>query len=115
MLKNYFTIAWRNLVKTKGYSFINIGGLALGMSVALIIALWVNDELTFNKYHDNYDQIAQVMKAGTFQGKHYAGQDYLQFPMLNELQTTYGANFKYIVPQQGKDRKSTRLNSSHSQ
>ena len=102
MLKNYFTIAWRNLVKTKGYSFINIGGLALGMSVALIIGLWVNDELSFNKYHDNYDQIAQVMKAGTFQGKHYSGQDYLQFPMLHELQTTYGANFKYVVPQQGK-------------
>ena len=102
MLKNYFTIAWRNLVKTKGYSFINIGGLALGMSVALIIGLWVNDELSFNKYHDNYDQIAQVMKAGTFQGKHYSGQDYLQFPMLHELQTTYGSNFKYVVPQQGK-------------
>ena len=104
MLKNYFTIAWRNLVKTKGYSFINIGGLALGMSVALIIGLWVNDELSFNKYHDNYDQIAQVMKAGTFQGKHYSGQDYLQFPMLHELQTTYGSNFKYVVPQQGKYR-----------
>lgn len=101
MLKNYFTIAWRNLVKTKGYSFINIGGLALGMSVALIIGLWVNDELTFNKYHDNYDHIAQVTKAGTFQGKHYAGQDYLQFPMLHELQTTYGSNFKYVVPRQG--------------
>lgn len=101
MLKNHITIAWRNLVKTKGYSFINIG-LALGMSVALIIGLWVNDELSFNKYHDNYDQIAQVMKAGTFQGKHYYGQDYLQFPMLHELRTTYGANFKYVVPRQGK-------------
>jgi putative ABC transport system permease protein len=102
MFKNYFTLAWRNLVKTKGYSFINIGGLALGMAVALIIGLWVNDELTFNKYHDNYNQIAQVMKAGTFQGKHYSGQNYLQFPMLHELQTTYGANFKYVVPRQGK-------------
>lgn len=102
MLKNYFTIAWRNLIKTKGYSFINIGGLALGMSVALIIGLWVNDELSFNKYHDNYDQIAQVMKAGTFQGKHYSGQNYLQFPMLHELQTTYGENFKFVVPRQGK-------------
>jgi putative ABC transport system permease protein len=101
MLKNYFTIAWRNLVRTKGYSFINIGGLALGMSVALIIGLWVNDELSFNKYHDNYDQIAQVMKAGSFQGKHYSGQSYLQFPMLHELQTTYGSNFKYVVPRQG--------------
>src|SRR5678815_316150 len=47
------------------------------------------------------DSIAQVMKAGTFQGKHYSGQDYLQYPMLHELQTTYGANFKYIVPRQG--------------
>lgn len=101
MLKNYITIAWRNLVKTKGYSFINIGGLALGMSVALIIGLWVNDELTFNRYHENYDHIAQVMKAGTFQGKHYMGQNYLQYPMLNELKTTYGANFKYVVPRQG--------------
>ncbi len=101
MLKNYFTIAWRNLVKTKGYSFINIGGLALGMAVALIIGLWVNDELSFNKYHENYDHIAQVMKAGTFQGKHYMGQDYLQFPMLGELQTTYSDNFKYVVPRQG--------------
>jgi putative ABC transport system permease protein len=44
-----------------------------------------------------------VMKAGTFQGKHYSGQTYLQFPMLNELQTTYGNNFKYVVPRQGMD------------
>jgi putative ABC transport system permease protein len=102
MLKNYFTIGWRNLVKTKAYSFINIGGLALGISVALIIGLWVNDELTFNKYHDNYDHIAQVIKSGTFQGKHYSGQTYLQFPMLHELQTTYGANFRYVVPREGK-------------
>ncbi len=102
MFRNYFTIAWRNLVKTKGYSFINIGGLALGMSVSLIIGLWVHDELTFNRYHENYDHIAQVMKAGTFQGKHYSGQTYLQFPMLHELKTTYSANFKYVVPKQGK-------------
>src|SRR6201991_525445 len=101
MLKNYFVIAWRNLTRTKGYSAINIGGLALGMSVALIIGLWVNDELSFNKYHENYDHVAQVMKAGTFEGKHYAGQHYLQYPMLGELQTTYGSNFKYVVPRQG--------------
>jgi ABC-type lipoprotein release transport system permease subunit len=101
MLKNYIVIAWRNLVKTKGYSFINISGLAVGISVALIIGLWVNDELTFNQYHEHYDHIAQVMKAGTFQGKHYSGQTYLQYPMLHELQTTYGANFKYVVPRQG--------------
>ncbi|HWA35785.1 MAG TPA: ABC transporter permease, partial [Cyclobacteriaceae bacterium] len=101
MLKNYFTIGWRNLVKAKGYSFINIGGLALGMSVAMIIGLWVNDELSFNKYHDNYDRIGQIMKGGTFQGKHYSGQTYLQYPMIQELKTTYGANFEHVVPMSG--------------
>lgn len=101
MLKSYFLIARRNLVKTKGYTFINIGGLALGMSVALIIGLWLNDELSFNQYHANYDHIAQVMKGGSYQGRHYMGQTSLQFPMLHELRTTYGANFKYVVPRQG--------------
>jgi putative ABC transport system permease protein len=71
MLRNYVTIAWRNLAKTKGYSFINIGGLALGMAVALIIGLWVNDELTFNKYHDNYGQVAG--RAG-HESRHFSGK-----------------------------------------
>jgi putative ABC transport system permease protein len=43
MIKNYFKIAWRNLVKNKVYTFINIGGLAVGMAVALLIGLWVYD------------------------------------------------------------------------
>ena len=46
MIKNYFKIAWRNLVKSKGYSAINIGGLAVGMAVAMLIGLWVYDELS---------------------------------------------------------------------
>src|SRR5687768_9935834 len=43
MLKNYFKIAWRNLIKSKGYSALNIGGLAVGMAVALLIGLWIYD------------------------------------------------------------------------
>ena len=54
MIKSYFKIAWRNLLKNKIYSLINIGGLAVGMGVAILIALWVYDELTFDKYHSNY-------------------------------------------------------------
>jgi putative ABC transport system permease protein len=50
MFKNYLKIAWRNLIKNKGYSAINIGGLALGMAVALIIGLWIQDELSNNSY-----------------------------------------------------------------
>ena len=62
MYRNYFKIGWRNLFKHKGYSLINIGGLAVGMAVAILIGLWVYDELSFNKYHKNYDRLAWVMQ-----------------------------------------------------
>jgi len=48
-------IAWRNLIKNKVSSFINIGGLAIGMAVAMLIALWIYDELSFNKYHKKFN------------------------------------------------------------
>ena len=56
MFKNYFKIAWRNLIKNKGISFINIGGLAVGMAVATLIGLWIWDELSFDKQNKNYDR-----------------------------------------------------------
>lgn len=68
MLKNYFKTAWRNLTKSKGYSAINIGGLAVGMAVAMLIAFWIYDEFSYNKFHKNYDHIAQVMQHQTFNG-----------------------------------------------
>ena len=48
MIKNYFKIAWRNLLKSKAYSAINILGLATGMAVAMLIGLWIWDELSFD-------------------------------------------------------------------
>ena len=63
MLRNYLKIALRNLIKNKAYSAINIGGLALGMAVTLLIGLWINNELTFNHYHKNHDRIAQVYQS----------------------------------------------------
>lgn len=63
MFKHNFKVSYRQMLKNKGYSFINIGGLAMGMVVAMLIGLWVQDELTFNKYHKNYSQIAQVLRA----------------------------------------------------
>src|SRR3954468_1972835 len=102
MFKSYFKIGWRNLLKNKGYATINIGGLAIGMAVAMIIGLWVHDELTFNTYHENYNRIAQVMKGGEYEGKRYIGQMSLPFPLINELQTNYAANFKHIIPVFGR-------------
>ena len=96
MVKNYFKIAWRNLVKSKGYSAINIGGLAVGMAVAILIGLWVYDELTFDKYHKNYDRIAQVMIKGNFNGQGSSSHA-LPRPLEQELRNKYGRNFKHIV------------------
>jgi hypothetical protein len=49
MIKNYLKTAWRNILTKRSTSFINISGLAVGMAVALLIGLWINDELSFNK------------------------------------------------------------------
>ena len=96
MIKNYFKIAWRNLKKSKGYSAINIGGLAVGMAVAMLIGLWVYDELSFDKYHKNYERIAQVMQHANFNGKI---ETQVSNPGLMgpEIRARYGSDFKYVV------------------
>ena len=96
MIKNYFRVAWRNLVKSKGYSAINIGGLAVGMAVAMLIGLWVYNELTFDKYHENYDRIAQVMQHANFNGE-IGTQTANPALMGPELREKYGSDFKYVV------------------
>lgn len=96
MYKSYFKIGWRNLLKNKGYSSINIGGLAIGMSVAMIIGLWVFDELTFNTYHTNYNTIGHVMRNVTVNGE-ILTRPYLPNNLGDELKTKYGNNFKQVV------------------
>ncbi|HZI54427.1 MAG TPA: ABC transporter permease, partial [Chitinophagaceae bacterium] len=96
MIRNYFKIAWRNLVKSKGYSAINIGGLAVGMAVAMMIGLWVYDELSYDKYHKNYDRIAQVMQHANFNGK-WETQVANPALMGPEIRAKYGSDFKYVV------------------
>jgi putative ABC transport system permease protein len=60
MLKNYIKIAWRQIIKSKGYSFINISGLAIGISCTLLIILWIQDELNFDHHHQHADRIYRV-------------------------------------------------------
>ncbi|MHA7101464.1 ABC transporter permease [Roseivirga pacifica] len=62
MFNHNFKVSYRQMLKNKGYSFINIGGLAMGMVVAMLIGLWVKDELTFNQNHKNYNSIAQMLR-----------------------------------------------------
>ena len=68
MLKNYLKTAFRNLWKNKGYSFLNIGGLAIGIACAGLIFLWVEDELTFNHYFSNRDNLYKVKDKQTYDG-----------------------------------------------
>ena len=96
MIKNYFKIAWRNLIKNKIFSLINIGGLAVGMGVAILIALWVYDELSFDKYHTNYDRIAQVMQHQTWNGE-IGTQEANPAQMAEEIRNVYGNDFTYVL------------------
>ena len=61
MIKNYLKIAWRSIKRQKAYSFINIIGLAVGIACCLFITLWVLDELSFDRFHKDVDDIYQVL------------------------------------------------------
>ena len=96
MIRNYFKITWRNLRKNKASSFINISGLAAGMAVAMLIGLWIWDELSFNKSFKNYDRIAQVMTNSKYNGG--IGTDYNTAPPYgDELRNNFGTDFKHVL------------------
>lgn len=95
MIRNYVTIAFRNLVKNKSYSAINIGGLAVGMAVAMLIGIWINDEVSANKHHKNYETLYQVKLNQTFDGRR-GTQDAIPYPLGNELRTKY-PDFKAVA------------------
>lgn len=95
MYKHHLKVSWRQLIKNKGYSFLNISGLAIGMAVVILISLWVWDELSYNKSHDNYDRIARVMQNQVFDG---VVQTSWGAPkqLAPELRAEYGNQFKYV-------------------
>lgn len=98
MFKNYFKVGFRNLVKNNGYAFINVGGLALGMTVTMLIGLWIYDELSFNKYHSNYESIGQLWQGGTDpETSEIDGGIALQLPAAEALKNNYSHYFKHIT------------------
>ncbi len=96
MIKNYLKIAWRNLVKNKAHSFINIAGLSVGMAVAMLIGLWIYDELSFDKNFKNYDRITQVLQNNTMNGEIGTGNS-VPWPMGDELRKSFSSDFKYVT------------------
>lgn len=96
MYRSYLKISWRNLLRNKGYSSINIGGLAMGMTVALLVGLWIYDELSFNKYHQNYDTIAKVYRTNDW-GKGIETSTPLVAGLGGLLRSEYSLYFKNVV------------------
>src|SRR5450432_836699 len=95
MIKNFFTIAWRNLVKNKMHSFINIAGLSVGMAVAILIGLWIWDEVSFNASFGNHRSLAQVMVTHTLNNE--SGTDESSsVPPAAALRTNYPVDFRYV-------------------
>ncbi|MBN8851095.1 MAG: hypothetical protein BGO55_28650 [Sphingobacteriales bacterium 50-39] len=73
MLKNFFKVAIRNLWKHKGYSFLNIFGLAMGMTCSLLILLWIQDERSVDAWHEKGDRLYRVYERQYYDGKIEAG------------------------------------------
>jgi ABC-type antimicrobial peptide transport system permease subunit len=98
MYKSYFKIGWRNLARNRGYSFINIGGLAIGMTVVILIGLWIYDELSFNKYYQNYESIGQLWAGETNpETSVVEGNISVQYPVAATLRNKYGHYFKHVL------------------
>ena len=61
MFKNYFKIGWRNLFRDKGFSLTNLLGLSIGITCTILIFLWVQDELNYDRFHANYKTVYKIL------------------------------------------------------
>jgi ABC-type antimicrobial peptide transport system permease subunit len=96
MLRNYLKIALRSIAKDKMHSLINIAGLAIGMAVALLIGLWIHDEVSYDKNFDHYPRIALVMQNLINNGE-VQTWDQMPYPLAEELRSHYGSDFEQVV------------------
>jgi ABC-type antimicrobial peptide transport system permease subunit len=87
MIKNYFKTAWRNLFRNKGFSITNILGLTIGISCAIFILLWVYDELTYDRFQKNYDNIYQVIANRDFNNQVFTDRS-MVLPLARELENS---------------------------
>jgi len=96
MIKNNFKIAWRNLVSNRTFSLLNISGLAVGMAVAILIGLWLWDELSYDKSFQNRDRIAHVMHTTENNGT-VQTYPWTNYPLAAVLRNEYSDRFRYVV------------------
>lgn len=96
MIRHNFKIAFRNLKRQKSISFINIGGLVLGLLVTLMIGLWVQDELSWDKHNENYEKVVAVRQKRVF-NEDITVPRAIPLPLEAELRENYGDVFEHLV------------------
>lgn len=84
MIKNYFKIAWRNLFRNKGFSLTNLLGLTIGITCTILIFLWVQDELTYDKFHVNFESIYKIKANRDFNNQVFT-DDNMVLPLAKTL------------------------------
>src|SRR5688500_17837928 len=84
MIRNFFKVAIRNLWKHKGYSFLNIFGLAIGMTCSLLIILWIRHEKSIDGFHANGKYLYSIYERQIYDGKTEAGH-YTPGPLPDEI------------------------------
>ncbi|MCQ6956888.1 ABC transporter permease [Mucilaginibacter aquariorum] len=106
MFKNYLKITWRNLLKNKSFTSINIAGLAVGMASAALILFWVQNEVSYDQFHQNKDRLYQMYNRSVFDGKLWCWgttpkpmmkalkQDY---PQVEQAARVKSANFLFTL------------------
>ena len=87
MFKNYFKIAWRNLLRSKSFAFTNLLGLTLGITCTIFILLWVRDEINYDRFHKNYDNIHAVIANRPASNGVFTDYN-MVLPLARELQAT---------------------------
>jgi putative ABC transport system permease protein len=97
MITSFLTVAIRSITRSRGYSVINIAGLAVGMSVTMLIGMWVYDEVSFNQYHRHYERIGEV-----FQQQQVGTGEISTVlsgcgPLGAELKANYKDDFKHVI------------------
>ena len=97
MFKHNLKVSYRNLIRRKSYAFINVGGLVMGLTITLLITLWLKDELTYNTQNKHYDRVARVMQKQTVNSE-VMSHSAMPFPLHIELKKIYGDDFESIVP-----------------
>src|SRR5687767_3331150 len=96
MILNYLKVALRNINNSLFFSTINIAGLAVGMSVVILIGFWIHDELSYDKNHKHYDRLARVMVNHNFNGE-ISSQWAQPFPLGKELREKFGEDFEHVT------------------